>query len=373
MRILMLTTSSSLLDGINRHILTISQALNRCPNVEIAVCSVCPGGELHAELRKSGVRTYSLESPHGHALGIFHRFNRVMRDFRPDVVHAHVLALFEQIELSLLYRGKKVVRTFHGLGGLPPLRKRLLDRLFRIQYAADCFISQGVRDYYRKLGVVGGQRTGVIYNPMSWTTVGQAQAGILQNLIGVPSGTPVIGSACRIAEVKNPLALMDVMCRVLRAVEDAHAVLIGDGPAEIKGRLVDFLQAQDVSARVHLLGYRSDAAALVGDLSCFVMTSRSEGMPTALLEAIAARTPVAFFRGEGGLVDLAKLNRLRGPFAVTAEMDDCSGLAAGIVDIIRNPQVAQSLVECAYEVGRSTFDVDVIAGQLLELYGKVVS
>ena len=49
-KILMLTTNSSLMDGINRHILTISTALNSKENLEVVVCTVNPKGELNDAL-----------------------------------------------------------------------------------------------------------------------------------------------------------------------------------------------------------------------------------------------------------------------------------------------------------------------------------
>ena len=96
-------------------------------------------------------------------------------------------------------------------------------------------------------------------------------------------------------------------------------------------------------------------------------------MPTALLEAIAARTPIAFFKGGGGLIDLAELNDHHGPFAVTAAMDDCAGLAKGIEEMLLRPEMAEVFADRAFAVGRKVFNVDAIGAQLLNLYEKVMS
>lgn len=57
-RILMLTTSSSLMDGINRHILTLASALNSQSDFEVAICTVMPYGEFHLALEKKWYKSF---------------------------------------------------------------------------------------------------------------------------------------------------------------------------------------------------------------------------------------------------------------------------------------------------------------------------
>ena len=84
MRVLMTTVNSSLLDGINRHILSIASALNGYNGIEVIVCTTHPRGELHIELEKAGVKTVSLNAPHGHSLKILWRILRI--PIPPEIV-----------------------------------------------------------------------------------------------------------------------------------------------------------------------------------------------------------------------------------------------------------------------------------------------
>ena len=115
MKILMLTTNSSLMDGINRHILLVASALNGKSSCEVAVCIAFPRGELADALEEKGVKTFSLGVSNGHDFSIFPAFRKVMKSFNPDIVHVHVVALFEKMMLSMLYRSKKYVCTVHGI------------------------------------------------------------------------------------------------------------------------------------------------------------------------------------------------------------------------------------------------------------------
>ena len=120
MKVLMLTTASSLMDGINRHILTIANALHKVGNCKIAVCTVFPEGELNKALKDAGVTCFSLNARSGHDFRVLMAFYKLMRTYQPDVVHCHVMALFERIVSSVCFRHLKYVNTIHGISDAPP-------------------------------------------------------------------------------------------------------------------------------------------------------------------------------------------------------------------------------------------------------------
>ncbi len=131
--------------------------------------------------------------------------------------------------------------------------------------------------------------------------------------------------------------------------------------------------ANGVADRFHFLGYRPDAATLVGDLNCFVMTSVWEGLPTSLLEVVRAKVPIAFMEGKGGLVDLARLNKTEGPLAVVAPQGDEAGLAQGILQLLAQPEEAKARAERAYTVARQNYALEPAAEALENLYRTVMA
>ena len=74
----MLTTNSSLMDGINRHILAIAPVLNNYSGCEVAVCTIFPREELSDSLEKLGVKVYSLNANSGHDMSVFLSFVKIM-------------------------------------------------------------------------------------------------------------------------------------------------------------------------------------------------------------------------------------------------------------------------------------------------------
>lgn len=371
-RILMLTTSSSLMDGINRHILTLASALNSQSDFEVAICTVMPYGEFHLALEKNGVKAFALGYSNGHKWGILSKYRKVLNEFHPDIIHIHVMAIMERIVSATLYRHIKYVVTIHGIAdkldhiSLKLRIEALLSKMFPIPFSARCYISEGVRRALESL-LSPVSLSVVCYNPLHFGDV-LPPTNRLHNSIGVTSSTLLIGTSCRIFYQKNPQAFTKVMCKVLQCMPLVHAIVMGDGDKVLKQECQNIVKCANVEERFHWMGYCNDAPELVRDLNVFIMTSRWEGLPTTLLESMAMKTPIAMMKGEGGLLDIVDINEAEGPIVSLAERDDVNGLANQIIDLLKHPDKAKSQAERAYKVGKHHFDIDIISKQMCNLY-----
>ena len=365
MKVLMLTVGTSLQDGINRHILTISTELAR-QGTQVAVCTVGPFGELAHELQKIGVRTYALGCRNGHDVRIVRRFAHVMCDFRPDVIHSHVLAMMVRIVLACRFKGVARVVTVHGTGCYLGLKgkfrkvcEQILSCIFPLRNFATCYVSDGVKE--ARLGDANGSRICTIPNPVACDIAFSGEN--LRRRLGLADDVPIVGTACRIASVKNPMAFLCAMNAALDEVPAAHAVVMGTGDAKLCHEIEEF--ARDCP-RIHLLGYCPNARELLAQCDLFVMTSRTEGLPTAALEALAAGVPVAFWRGGGGLQDLARLNEEEGPIGLVCDQGDEAGLAHGIANVLAG-KLAFPREKIAALVRRK-YSVETVARDLIDVY-----
>ena len=372
MKILMLTTGSSLMDGINRHILTVGPALQKAGNCKVAVCTVLPEGELNFALKGVGVESFSLNARNGHDVRIVLAFYKLMREFRPDVVHCHVMALLERIVASIFFRKKKYITTIHGIsddeesGSPKRYIENFLNRIFNLPVSYTLYISEGVRDFFLNKSCYS-VASEVCYNPISFSNSNH-YTSLLRKELCLPENTPLVGTACRLAEVKNPVAFTNVMCQVLQRSQFAHAVVIGDGDKTLKNELYSIVEEFNLNDRFHFLGYRSNASQLISELNCFVLTSYKEGMPTSILESISCRTPFAMMEGEGGLIDIMKLQQSEGPIGIIVPQDDIYGMAQKICNLLDDCDYANYLAKKAYDVGKRHFDVTSVAKQLCNVY-----
>lgn len=374
MRILMTTTNSSLMDGINRHILSIAPSLNEMSDVEVAVCTTFRAGELNKSLEQQGVRCFALNAESGHSFCVLTNFLRVMREFKPDLLHIHVLPLFARVIIHFFYRKVPCVQTIHGIvreRGLSKILNCLIDHILAINLRMTAFISNGVRWFYENGGGnYSNENSCVVYNPMDLCEQGYSK-DVVHKLLKLPPNTILLGTACRIASIKNPVLFTKVFCHVLKKIPSAHAVIVGDGEKYFLDEMKEVVSQFNMGDRVHFLGYCPNAKELIAGLDCFVMTSRSEGMPTALLEAMANGVLIAFMRGDGGLQDLDELNLKDGPFACVEDAGDDVALAHSIVKTLENQKLCESYIQNSSRILTEKFSRKATSNMLIEAYRKV--
>ena len=117
-----------------------------------------------------------------------------------------------------------------------------------------------------------------------------------------PWSGPAVVFAGRLVEGKGLLELLEAWPRVVRDVPQSHLVILGSGPleAEIRGRAA----VTSVGGSVHLMGEMSDVRPYLRTAAAFVLPSRAEGLPNAMLEAMAMGLPCVATR-IGPIVEMA--------------------------------------------------------------------
>lgn len=194
-------------------------------------------------------------------------------------------------------RTPAVVWTVHGLGAHPghPWWKRallgavemLLDR-FTDHYVA---VSQDLLEQGVRAGIYRADKVTVIPNGLQLDHVPSVfDPAAKRWSLGIVEGCPVIGTVTRLEPQKANDRFLHAVARVARQMPNVMTVIAGDGPER---QALEALAARlGLAERVLFLGWRTDAVELLGALDVFCMTSRWEGCPMVLLEAMAMRRPV---------------------------------------------------------------------------------
>jgi glycosyltransferase involved in cell wall biosynthesis len=142
-----------------------------------------------------------------------------------------------------------------------------------------------------------------------------SRKGRFKNALGLPPGVRLIAFAGRLVSVKNPGLFVEAAARCLSMKEpgrdDLRFVVLGDG--SLSGALANQIQKLHLSGQVLLPGaWTGDMREVYADLDALVFTSRNEGVPIAMLEALACGVPVVS-TAVGGIPDVisdARLGRL---------------------------------------------------------------
>jgi len=106
--------------------------------------------------------------------------------------------------------------------------------------------------------------------------------------LGIPAEALVVGSVGHLRGEKNPVRLVEAAARV-RSERPLHLIVLGDGPE--RGPVEEAVARLGLQGRVHLVGHREDTAEDYRTMDVFCLSSDTEQMPVALLEAMAAALP----------------------------------------------------------------------------------
>lgn len=175
-----------------------------------------------------------------------------------------------------------------------------------------------------------------------------APRGSVRAALGIPAQARVIGSVGRLAHQKRFDRLVEALALL---PPDVHCILAGDGGqrARVEARAAEL----GVSARLHLLGFRGDVGDVLDALDLYVVSSDSEGMANAMLEAMAFGLPVVSTDVSGAGEALAPLADGGVPGRVVAL--HARDLAAGITPFLEDERLRRNAADAAGRVAEERF------------------
>lgn len=185
-----------------------------------------------------------------------------------------------------------------------------------------------------------------------------------RQLLGLADETTVVGTVGRIDYQKAPEHLVEAAGRMRR--NDVTFVWIGSGPG--LANLQRLVQARGLGDRFTLVGERDDVPALLPGLDLFVMASRYEGLPCAVVEAMRCGLPVVA-TAVNSVPDLV----VPGESGLLVPPARPATLAATLDGLLDDPVTAERLARRGQELVGSSFDATALATTLNEVYGSALS
>ncbi|MBS0430917.1 MAG: glycosyltransferase [Proteobacteria bacterium] len=214
---------------------------------------------------------------------------RIMRENQPILhVHGYKSAFYAWLTL----RGTRpVVATLHGP---TPISTRLriynrIEQWLLRRFDRVCVVSARMREDLIAAGV-REERIRLVENGIDTDRFRPDVAPLPRSGFGIPEAAFVFGASMRLSEEKNPLGLLDAFATVSEQNPAVWLAIAGDGP--LRAEVTRHAERLGIAARVRLLGARDDMERYYPMLDCFVLPSHYEGLPLALLEAMAAARPV---------------------------------------------------------------------------------
>ena len=266
--------------------------------------------------------------------------------------------------------GTRVLYTAHGFHFYrgAPLKNWLMyypvEKL--CAYLADDIITINQEDYRFARSHFASAKIhylpGVGIDTMAFSPCALSKEGrnAMQAELGVQPGQRMILSVGELIPRKNYKTAIDMMAKLHS--EQLRYYICGQGV--LRGELEEYAKSQGVSEHVVFLGYRRDIPQLCACADVFLHTSHQEGLPVAVMEAMACGTPVVASRIRGN-VDLIE----DGVNGFLCDPKDVTGFTEKIQKILDDPSLAEKFWANSLEKIQQ-YNVNRVAVQLQHIYSE---
>jgi glycosyltransferase involved in cell wall biosynthesis len=311
------------------------------------------------------------------------RLYRIMCDLRPAIVHTHMAkagALGRAA--AVLYnrtagrrQPARLVHTYHGhvLEGYFSARKTaLFIRAERaLARATDRIVAispQIKNELVSTYGIGRDSQYAVIplgFNLSPFAGIDSGARARARAALRLPPDVPVIATVGRLTAIKHHELLLEAASLIVRARPDAVLLIAGDG--ERAADLEALTRRLQITANVRFLGWRRDLDTIYAATDVFALTSRNEGTPVALIEAMAAAVP-GVSTDVGGVRDVitdASVGR-------RVVDGDATHFARAVLDLLRDPD-RPAIGERARQHVLARYGIDRLVREIADLYREILT
>jgi len=331
----------------------------------MSVCSTIPK-DLPASHVSPGVRVFELNRQPGLDLRCIRDLSRLMRHERPAIVHTHGWGTL--VEGFVAARWAGVPSVVHGEHGTLQVRahQRLIQGWVWPRITQLVSVSSKLAERMADVIGVPASRIAVLRNGVDlgrFGAVGRSEARV--NL-GVKASDLVIGTIGRLSEVKDHATLVEAVWLLQQSGVPATTVIVGEGSC--RAALEAHIARRGLDGSVRLPGHVSEVEALLPGFDVFVLSSRSEGLPNSVLEAMACGVPVVSTR-VGGVEELV-VETVTG---VLVEAGSPPALARALENLARDAPRRRDMGHAGRERARREFALPVAVARYEELYTKLAA
>jgi glycosyltransferase involved in cell wall biosynthesis len=338
----------------------------------IAVCCLRPGGYYRERIRALGVPFYDGLLRHRYDALAFRSLAQIIRSERTEIIET--FAHPNTVIFSFLARQQKMVErvvvSYHATGSA--YNERVLARyIVPLLRRMDAHLAVAESQKRYLVGVEGlpERRVRVIYNGVDTERYRPAtpdERAAARRALGVPGAGVVLMVVGSLKPVKGIDVLIRAAAPILRARADTRLVLVGDGPDR------DALRALagecGVAGSVVFAGVRDEIEVVLRAADTLVLSSRSEALPTVVIEAMACALPVVATR-VGGVPELVEPEKS----AILVPPDDEAALRAALRRVADSPDLRRALGARGRETAVSRFRLERMCEERQSFFEELLS
>lgn len=354
--------------GMENGVVNVASRL--VPQHQIAVACLKARGSFADRLpRESGI--FVLGKKGGFSFQALGELRRLLREWCPDVLHAHNLGplLYGALASNFgrrtaLLQGEHASLRPDELGRKRVFQRRLFYRSCTLVHTVAPELSRQLEDsgftHRRSIrAVLNGVDCDRFCPPVNQHEV--------RHRLALPKSAVLLGIVGRLVPVKRHLLLIEALERLSGGFAHVHLVVAGEG--EMRGKIEERIAGSPLSSRIHLLGHQPDPVAVYQALDLLVIPSHLEGLPNVLLEAMACGVPALANVGACGVRDVIS----PGNDGIIAAMPDAASLASSLISALSDPAKLQVMGAAARQKMAESFTLKAMATGYERLYEECLA
>jgi glycosyltransferase involved in cell wall biosynthesis len=333
-----------------------------------AVFVLAAGGYWVEPIRRLGVAVTELPRRGSADLRRVLRLRAALREFAPDVLHTilwsgNVYGRLAAVGLGIpvvLAAERNVIRR-------PPWQaalERVLDRVTDA-YLVNC---EAITAELVSRGRLPRAKIGVVPNGIDLAGLPPfaAERTAARRAAGLDPARRLVAQVGRLAPQKDYPTFLGAAATVAAAVPDVDFLVVGEGG--LRAELEALVRARGLSGRVRFLGLRNDVPAILAGVDVLALTSRFEGFPNVVMEAMATGA-VVVASDVGGCRELV----VPGETGLIVPPGDPAAVAAAVLRVLRDPPRAAQMAAAARRRVEREFDVHRMAERTAAAYDRLLA
>jgi len=320
-------------------------------------------------LTEAGVEVCVLPRAGHRDAGRAWRLARLLASRRTDLSHAFLLAANAYTWAASWLAGRRpyIASSRTCIPAAGPLATAIHRRAFRSARAVIAN-SRRVMQFTCDRYAVPVHSVRVVHNGVAlenYPPLADDVRAAVRRAMGVADGEILVGTIGRASPEKNLGMLLDVAAALPAATPRCRVVIVGEGP-ELAG-LRDRARSMGLADRAIFTGERHDVAPLLGAMDIFALTSKTEGLPNAVMEAMACRRPVVAtdVGGTGELIEDGVSGHL-------VASGDAARMTERIAALARSRERSMAMGEAARARIESAFSVGLMVTRTADIYEKAL-
>lgn len=354
-------TWSLVAGGAETYALTIASGLDGS-KYRALMCGIDQGGALEGEITRRGIAWFVMHRRQGIDWWLMWRMFKLFRREHVDVIHTHHFnQLFYSLPAAKLL-GIRIIHTEHSIEAYKQRHLRWALRwMSALCHKVTAIGADGEQVLSRKVGIPAKRLT-VIRAAVDFARF-EVDAASARAAMGLSPEHRVAVIIARLYPEKNHRLLLTAFRKIASEMPEARLLVVGDGIE--RERIEHHVEQLQLGEQVQLLGVRRDIPQILAASDVFVLCSDREGLPIAVLEAMAASRPVVATR-VGDLPLVVK----DGETGLLVNACDPEGLAGAIGTLLRDPERARQLGAKGRQLVQAQYNLESMLQEHQKLYGQ---